>query len=166
MRRIEAISGDLAIKDKADNKTDLLNTAETFNVSVKDLPIFLKDKIKLINSYKEDLKKHEQKIYQNLLDDIKSSYKSVGKINIITKRIDNLNLSKLRGGLDSLKKEVSNLIIILVGSMEEKSTILVSVSNDITATYDARNLLDSLSKIIGAKGGCLLYTSPSPRDFG
>ena len=153
VRRIEAISGDLAIKDKADNKTDLLNTAETFNVSVKDLPIFLKDKIKLINSYKEDLKKHEQKIYQNLLDDIKSSYKSVGKINIITKRIDNLNLSKLRGGLDSLKKEVSNLIIILVGSMEEKSTILVSVSNDITATYDARNLLDSLSKIIGAKGG-------------
>ena len=153
VRRIEAISGDLAIKDKADNKTDLLNTAETFNVSVKDLPIFLKDKIKLINSYKEDLKKHEQKIYQNLLDDLKDSYKSVGKINIITKRIDNLNLSKLRGSLDSLKKEVSNLIIILVGSMEEKSTILVSVSNDITATYDARNLLDSLSKIIGAKGG-------------
>jgi len=153
VRRIEAISGDLAIKDKADNKTDLLNTAETFNVSVKDLPIFLKDKIKLINSYKEDLKKHEQKIYQNLLDDLKGSYKTVGKINIITKRIDNLNLSKLRGSLDSLKKEVSNLIIILVGSMEEKSTILVSVSNDITATYDARNLLDSLSKIIGAKGG-------------
>ena len=153
VRRIEAISGDLAIKDKADNKTDLLNTAEAFNVSVKDLPIFLKDKIKLINSYKEDLKKHEQKIYQNLLDDLKGSYKSVGKINIITKRIDNLNLSKLRGSLDSLKKEVSNLIIILVGSMEEKSTILVSVSNDITATYDARNLLDSLSKIIGAKGG-------------
>ena len=153
VRRIEAISGDLAIKDKADNKTDLLNTAETFNVSVKDLPIFLKDKIKLINSYKEDLKKHEQKIYQNLLDDLKGSYKSVGKINIITKRIDNLNLSKLRGSLDSLKKEENNLIIILVGSMEEKSTILVSVSNDITATYDARNLLDSLSKIIGAKGG-------------
>ena len=153
VRRIEAISGDLAIKDKADNKTDLLNTAETFNVSVKDLPIFLKDKIKVINSYKEDLKKHEQKIYQNLLDDLKGSYKSVGKINIITKRIDNLNLSKLRGSLDSLKKEVSNLIIILVGSMEEKSTILVSVSNDITATYDARNLLDSLSEIIGAKGG-------------
>jgi len=153
VRRIEAISGDLAIKDKADNKTDLLNMAETFNVSVKDLPIFLKDKIKLINSYKEDLKKHEQKLYQNLLDDLKGSYKTVGKINIITKRIDNLNLSKLRGSLDSLKKEVSDLIIILVGSTEEKSTILVSVSNDITATYDARNLLDSLSKIIGAKGG-------------
>ena len=117
------------------------------------MPIFLKDKIKLVNGYKEDLKKFEQKIYQNLLDDMKSSYKPVGKINIILKRIDNLNLSKLRGSLDSLKKEVSNLIIILVGSMEEKSTILISVSNDITATYDARNLLDSLSKIIGAKGG-------------
>jgi len=27
------------------------------------------------------------------------------------------------------------------------------VSNEISATYDARNLLDSLSEIIGAKGG-------------
>ena len=153
IRRIEAISGDLAIKDKAEIKTDLLNTAETFNVSVQDLPGFLKDKIKLVNIYKEDLKKVEQKIYQSLLDDMKSSYKSIGEINVILKRIDNLNLSKLRGSLDSLKNEISNLVVILVGSMDEKSTILASVSNEISATYDARNLLDSLSKIIGAKGG-------------
>ena len=153
IRRIEAISGDLAIKDKAEIKTDLLNTAETFNVSVQDLPGFLKDKIKLVNIYKEDLKKVEQKIYQGLLDDMKSSYKSIGEINVILKRIDNLNLSKLRGSLDSLKNEISNLVVILVGSMDEKSTILASVSNEISATYDARNLLDSLSKIIGAKGG-------------
>ena len=153
IRRIEAISGDLAIKDKAEIKTDLLNTAETFNVSVQDLPSFLKDKIKLVNIYKEDLKKVEQKIYQSLLDDMKSSYKSIGEINVILKRIDNLNLSKLRGSLDSLKNEISNLVVILVGSMDEKSTILASVSNEISATYDARNLLDSLSEIIGAKGG-------------
>ena len=153
IRRIEAISGDLAIKDKAEIKTDLLNTAETFNVSVQDLPSFLKDKIKLVNIYKEDLKKVEQKIYQSLLDDMKSSYKSIGEINVILKIIDNLNLSKLRGSLDSLKNEISNLVVILVGSMDEKSTILASVSNEISATYDARNLLDSLSEIIGAKGG-------------
>ena len=153
IRRIEAISGDLAIKDKAEIKTDLLNTAETFNVSVQDLPGFLKDKIKLVNIYKEDLKKVEQKIYQSLLDDMKSSCKSIGEINVILKRIDNLNLSKLRGSLDSLKNEISNLVVILVGSMDEKSTILASVSNEISATYDARNLLDSLSEIIGAKGG-------------
>ncbi len=153
IRRIEAISGDLAIKDKAEIKTDLLNTAETFNVSVQDLPGFLKDKIKLVNIYKEDLKKVEQKIYQSLLDDMKSSYKSIGEINVILKRIDNLNLSKLRGSLDSLKNEISNLVVILVGSTDEKSTILASVSNEISATYDARNLLDSLSEIIGAKGG-------------
>ena len=84
---------------------------------------------------------------------MKTSIKSLGDIKTVVKRIDNFNLSKLRGSLDSLKKELSNLIIVLVGSMEDKSTILVSVSNDITATYDARNLLDSLSKIIGAKGG-------------
>ena len=153
VRRIEAISGDLAIKDNVENKTDLLNIANNFKVSVKDLPVFLKEKINLVNTYKDVLKKVEQKIYQSLLDEMKSSYRPTGKINIILKRIDNLNLSKLRGSLDSLKKDISNLVIILVGSVEEKSTILVSVSNDISATYDARNLLDSLSKIIGAKGG-------------
>ena len=127
-------------------------TVLVFDEKLEILKKFQKEHSQIVTQ--EGYIEHDlEEIYQNLLDDLKSSYKSVGKINIITKRIDNLNLSKLRGSLDSLKKEVSNLIIILVGSMEEKSTILVSVSNDITATYDARNLLDSLSKIIGAKGG-------------
>ena len=153
VRRIEAISGDLAIKNKVESKTDLLNTAKAFKVSVKDLPKYLEDKLKLLNTHRQNLNKIEQKIHQSLLQEMKTSMKSLRNMNVIFKRIDNLNLSKLRGSLDSLKKEMGNLIIILIGSMEEKSTILVSVSNDISATYDARNLLDSLSKIIGAKGG-------------
>ena len=153
VRRIEAISGDLAIKNKVESKTDLLNTAKAFKVSVKDLPKYLEDKLKLLNTHRQNLNKVEQKIHQSLLQEMKTSMKSLRNLNVIFKRIDNLNLSKLRGSLDSLKKEMGNLIIILIGSMEEKSTILVSVSNDISATYDARNLLDSLSKIIGAKGG-------------
>ena len=153
VRRIEAISGDLAIKNKAESKTELINTAKTFSVSVKDLPGYLEDKSKILNVHTQNLKKIEQKILQRLVEEMKSSTKSLSDIKTIVKRIDNFNLSKLRGSLDSLKKEVSNLVIILVGSMEDKSTILVSVSKDISATYDARNLLDSLSKIIGAKGG-------------
>ncbi len=153
VRRIEAISGDLAIKNKTESKSELINTAKTFSVSVKDLPGYLEDKSKILNAYNQNFKKIEQKILQRLLEEMKSSVKSLGDIKTVVKRIDNFNLSKLRGSLDSLKKELSNLIIVLVGSMENKSTILVSVSNDITATYDARNLLDSLSKIIGAKGG-------------
>ena len=153
VRRIEAISGNLAIQDEADKKNDLINISETFNTSIQNLPIFIKEKIKLMKSYRESLKKIEQKINQKLVQDMKINSKSLGKINVILKRIDNLNLSKLRGSLDSLKNELDNLVVILVGSMDEKSTILVSVSDDITATYDARNLLDSLSKIIGAKGG-------------
>ena len=153
VRRIEAISGNLAIKNKTEGKTELINTAKAFSVSVKDLPEYLKDKSKILNAHNQNFKKIEQKILQRLLEEMKSSVNSSGDIKTIIKRIDNFNLSKLRGSLDSLKKELSNLIIILFGSMEDKSTILVSVSNDITATYDARNLLDSLSKIIGAKGG-------------
>ena len=76
-----------------------------------------------------------------------------------TKKSEQQIIEKLNGiGLEvekvePVKNELDNLVVILVGSMDEKSTILVSVSDDITATYDARNLLDSLSKIIGAKGG-------------
>ena len=82
-----------------------------------------------MKSYRESLKKIEQKINLKLVQDMKINSKSLGKINVILKRIDNLNLSKLRGSLDSLKNELDNLVVILVGSMDEKSTILVSVSD-------------------------------------
>ena len=103
VRRIEAISGNLAIQDEADKKNDLINISKTFNTSIQNLPIFIKEKIKLMKSYRESLKKIEQKINQKLVQDMKINSKSLGKINVILKRIDNLNLSKLRGSLDSLK---------------------------------------------------------------
>ena len=48
VRRIEAISGNLAIQDEADKKNDLINISKTFNTSIQNLPIFIKEKIKLM----------------------------------------------------------------------------------------------------------------------
>ena len=61
VRRIEAISGNLAIQDEADKKNDLINISETFNTSIQNLPIFIKEKIKLMKSYRESLKKNRTK---------------------------------------------------------------------------------------------------------
>jgi alanyl-tRNA synthetase len=74
-------------------------------------------------------------------------------MNILVKRIDNINLSSLRGSLDSLKNSIGKAVIVLSGNFQSKAMIIVSVSKDLTDTIDARNLLDSCSNLMDAKGG-------------
>ena len=74
-------------------------------------------------------------------------------MNILVKRIDNINLSSLRGSLDSLKNSIGKAVIVLSGNFQSKAMIIVSISKDLLDKIDARNLLKSCSKLIDAKGG-------------
>ena len=85
--------------------------------------------------------------------DLKKDFKKINEMNVLIKRIDGINLSNLRGPIDSLKHSIGEAIIVLSGEFQSKAMIIVSVSKDISDTIDARKLLESCSKLIDAKGG-------------
>ena len=74
-------------------------------------------------------------------------------MNVLVKRIDGINLSNLRGPLDSLKNSTERAVIVLSGEFQSKAMIIASISKDLLDEIDARNLLNSCSKLLDAKGG-------------
>ena len=153
IRRLEAISGDKAIQEIKSSLAEIEDFTNLFNVSKPELPRYLKEKEIYIKDIQNRLNKIEQKNNQKVILELKDKLIDINGINVILRRIDNFNLSKLRGALDSLKKDIKNTVIILCGSYEEKSMIIASVSPEITDTYDARSLIDSLASLIEARGG-------------
>ena len=153
IRRLEAISGDKAIQEIKSSLAEIEDFTNLFNVSKSELPRYLKEKEIYIKDIQNRLNKIEQKNNQKVILELKDKLIDINGINVILRRIDNFNLSKLRGALDSLKKDIKNTVIILCGSYEEKSMIIASVSPEITDTYDARSLIDSLASLIEARGG-------------
>ena len=153
IRRIEAVSNSFAEELVSNLKNEIIELSNFLGAEVRDIPDKIKDLEARLKKYQERLKKIEQKQNENLILDLKKDFKKINEMNVLIKRIDGINLSNLRGSIDSLKHSIGEAIIVLSGEFQSKAMIIVSVSNDMSDTIDARKLLESCSKLIDAKGG-------------
>ena len=153
VRRIEAVSNSLA-EDFVDNlKNEIIDLSKFLGTEVNNIPNKMKNLGLRLKKYQERLKKIEQKQNENLILSFKEDFKKIKEMNVLVKRIDGINLSNLRGPLDSLKNSTGRAVIVLSGEFQSKATIIVSISKDLINKIDARKLLKSCSKLIDAKGG-------------
>ncbi len=153
VRRIEAVSNSLA-EDFVDNlKNEIIDLSKFLGTEVNNIPNKMKNLGLRLKKYQERFKKIEQKQNENLILSFKEDFKKIKEMNVLVKRIDGINLSNLRGPLDSLKNSTGKAVIVLSGEFQSKATIIVSISKDLLDKIDARNLLKSCSKLIDAKGG-------------
>ena len=153
VRRIEAVSNSLAEELVGKLKNEIIELSKFLGTEVDNIPNKIKDLGIRLKKFQERFKKIEQKQNENLILSFKKDFKKVNEMNVLVKRIDGINLSSLRGPLDSLKNSTGRAVIVLSGEFQSKAMIIASISKDLLDEIDARNLLKSCSKLLDAKGG-------------
>ena len=153
VRRIEAVSNSLAEELVGKLKNEIIELSKFLGTEVDNIPNKIKDLGIRLKKFQERFKKIEQKQNENLILSFKEDFKKVNEMNVLVKRIDGINLSNLRGPLDSLKNSTGRAVIVLLGEFQSKAMIIASISKDLLDEIDARNLLKSCSKLLDAKGG-------------
>ena len=153
VRRIEAVSNSLAEELVGKLKNEIIELSKFLGTEVDNIPNKIKDLGIRLKKFQERFKKIEQKQNENLILSFKEDFKKVNEMNVLVKRIDGINLSSLRGPLDSLKNSTGRAVIVLSGEFQSKAMIIASISKDLLDEIDARNLLQSCSKLLDAKGG-------------
>ena len=153
VRRIEAVSNSLAEDLVGKLKNEIIELSKFLGTEVDNIPNKINDLGIRLKKFQERFKKIEQKQNENLILSFKEDFKKVNEMNVLVKRIDGINLSSLRGPLDSLKNSTGRAVIVLSGEFQSKAMIIASISKDLLDEIDARNLLKSCSKLLDAKGG-------------
>ena len=153
VRRIEAVSNSLAEELVGKLKNEIIELSKFLGTEVDNIPNKINDLGIRLKKFQERFKKIEQKQNENLILSFKEDFKKVNEMNVLVKRIDGINLSNLRGPLDSLKNSTGRAVIVLLGEFQSKAMIIASISKDLLNEIDARNLLKSCSKLLDAKGG-------------
>ena len=153
VRRIEAVSNSLAEDLVGKLKNEIIELSKFLGTEVDNIPNKINDLGIRLKKFQERFKKIEQKQNENLILSFKEDFKKVNEMNVLVKRIDGINLSNLRGPLDSLKNSTGRAVIVLSGEFQSKAMIIASISKDLLNEIDARNLLKSCSKLLDAKGG-------------
>jgi alanyl-tRNA synthetase len=80
--------------------------------------------------------------------------RQLGKVKLLARVVQGVAPKDLRGLVDDGKKQLGSGIVAIVGVSEEgKAGLVVGVTADLTATYDAVELVRVGAEVLGGKGG-------------
>jgi len=164
VRRIEALTADqvdeyLLLKKKEKEKLEMLQNENIAN---------LEKKIQSLSgqiNFQENNKAIYIKKLENYLDTLKNksilssdnnnqiTENVINGVNYITQVIDGLPPKELRSIYDKFKSEKQNSILACVTINEDKVSIVIGLTKDLTEKYDARTLIKSSFSHLGSKGG-------------
>jgi alanyl-tRNA synthetase len=82
-----------------------------------------------------------------------SDVHTVAGVNLITRRVEGLEKTALRGISDSLRDRLGSGIVVVASEVEDKVALVVSVSKDLTPRIQAGRLVKELAPIVGGGGG-------------
>ncbi|MCL4767665.1 MAG: alanine--tRNA ligase [Hyphomicrobiaceae bacterium] len=82
------------------------------------------------------------------------SVRTVGRVKLLARTVEGLNPKDLRGLVDDGKKQVGSGIVAIVGVTEDgKAGLAVGVTDDLTTTWNAVDLVKAGAEMLGGKGG-------------
>jgi alanyl-tRNA synthetase len=151
VRRIEAVAGQ-AYLDWSDEQSALLaRAAEILKAAPADLP-------SRIATLVEDRRKLERELAETRKQLATGSgsgltAKQVNGINFVGRVLDGVPAKDLKGMADEIKKQVGSGVVALISTDGGKASVVIAVTDDLTARFSAVDLVRIGSEAVGGKGG-------------
>ncbi len=150
LRRIEAATGAFALALVAENDQRLAAAAAALRTHPADLPA-------RVNALLEDRRRLEAEIsaLQRKLatGGGDAAIEEVGGVKLAARNLGQVAARDLKGLADAIQKQIGSGIVALVSTAEGKASIVVGVSPDLTARFNAVDLVRVASEVVGGKGG-------------
>ena len=160
VRRIEALTGDGARAYLAEQDQRVRDAAAILRTRPDDLV----ERVKALIDEKKALEKQLAEAKRQLAlgggsaagnaSASGDATKTIGDIKLFARTVQGLNPKDLRGLIDDGKKQVGSGIVAVVGVTEDgKAGLAVGVTDDLTKTWSAVDLVKAGAEALGGKGG-------------
>ncbi|OCQ51605.1 Alanine--tRNA ligase [Photorhabdus australis subsp. thailandensis] len=153
IRRIEAITGKKALESVYQQDDLLQDIAQLVKGDINNL----NDKVRGILDKTKVLEKELQQLKdQNAAQEssfLASKAKEVKGVKLLVSQLNNTEPKTLRTMVDDLKNQLGSAIIVLSTISDDKVSLIVGVTKDLTARIKAGELISSIAQQIGGKGG-------------
>ena len=124
---------------------------------VKSGPYELVSKIRQINDSYRVLEKEveflKSKIAKSAGNQMVEQAIELNGMKLLVARVDELNPKSLRDTVDQLKNKLGSSVVVLATVVEEKVSLVVGVSKDLTDKIKAGQLINMVAEQVGGKGG-------------
>ena len=136
----EGLISDTAKELKAPNVNNIAQKAASLQNEIKEL--------------KRELDSANSKLSEIKTEGLLSSIKAVGRLKLLTARVDGMRVDGVRGLCDTVKSKYSDAVCVFAAVSDGKLNFVAAAGADaVKAGAHAGNILKEISAICGGKGG-------------
>ena len=158
VRRVEAVTADTARSFLAEQDERVRETAALLRTRSEDV-------VDRVRSLLEEKKQLERQLSEarrtaalgggaGAASPGGDAIKTIGDVRLFSRTVEGLNPKDLRGLVDEGKKQVGSGIVAIIGVTEDgKAGLAVGVTDDLTETWSAVDLVRAGAVALGGKGG-------------
>jgi alanyl-tRNA synthetase len=153
VRRIVAMTGPEAVAMVHDEEKQLARAAALLKGSPKDVAIKAEALLSRLKDLERELDALQKKAAAAKSSELAQGAREVKGVRVLAARHESGDPEALRELADKLRDQLKSGIVVLGGVKDDKATLLVAVTSDLSKRYRAGDLVKELSKIMGGRGG-------------
>ena len=154
VRRIEALTGEAARLWLIDRDDKLRQTAAALKTSPDEVPARIAALVEQSRKLERDLADAKKALALGGGGSAQAAGpEKVGAIDFLGQVIDGLDPKELRGIVDGNKKALGSGVSAVLAVVDGRATIAVGVTDDLTGTFSAVDLVRAGVEALGGKGG-------------
>jgi alanyl-tRNA synthetase len=158
VRRIEALTGRHARKHANDTMALAKNAASELRTSVDEMPARIAALMEERKKLERDLSDARKKLAMgggaSAGNRAEAGVREAGGVKLLARAVEGVETKDLKSLVDDGKKQIGSGVVAIVGVTEDgKAGIVVGVTADLTARFNAVELVRKGSEALGGKGG-------------
>jgi alanyl-tRNA synthetase len=153
VRRIEALTGEGAYRFIKEEEKELGAVAASLKSAPGDLAQRLERLLERQRELERELLSFRDKLSHQEILDLLPSVRMIKGVKVLSAKVDGKDPKRMRDFVDQLKAKIGSGIILLGGRSENKASLVMGVTHDLTRRFNANDLIKKIALHIGGTGG-------------
>jgi alanyl-tRNA synthetase len=153
VRRIEAITGEAAVRQYQESTDSLRRIAEMMRASEPELIEHVEKLLAQERALTRQVEQLKEKVAQSASGNLEAQAREVNGVKVLAARIDGLDRQQMRSLVDSLRNKWKTAVVVLASADDSSVSIVSAVTKDLTAKVHAGKLAGFVAQAVGGKGG-------------
>jgi alanyl-tRNA synthetase len=153
VRRIEAITGEAALKRYQESAETLHRLAELTRAAEPELVEHVEKLLANEHALSKQVEQLKNKLAQAAAGGLESRARAFGGVKVLAARLDGMDRQQMRALADSLRNKWKTAVVVLASADGSGVSIVSAVTSDLAGKLHAGKLVSAVAQAVGGKGG-------------
>ena len=153
VRRIEAVTGAGALAYVAEEERRLGELSQLLSSSGDEVAEKLKQLLDRQKKLERELESLRAKAAGSMTGDLAQTAQEIAGIKVVAARLEGLDAKALRDGVDQLKQQLNDCVVVLAGATDGRVSLVAGVNGKAAGRIKAGDIVAHVAGQIDGKGG-------------